>query len=50
MNKNHSVALVAGLAIGAFLGYEFATNLTAYPPYSWIGSYLAGSGGSASGS
>jgi ABC-type thiamin/hydroxymethylpyrimidine transport system permease subunit len=48
MSKHHAVAIVSGLALGAFLGYEFASNLTAYPPYSWIGSYLAGTGSSGS--
>jgi hypothetical protein len=42
MGKNHAVAIVAGLAVGAFIGYEFAAQLVNYPPYSWIGSYLAG--------
>lgn len=42
MSKHHSVAIVAGLAVGAFLGYEFATTLASYPPYSWIASYFAG--------
>jgi hypothetical protein len=43
MAKNHAVAIIAGLAVGAFLGYEFAAQLTNYPPYSWIGSYLSNS-------
>jgi hypothetical protein len=42
MAKHHAIAIVAGLAVGAFLGYEFATTLTAYPPYSWIARYLSG--------
>jgi hypothetical protein len=43
MGKSNAVAIIAGLAVGAFLGYEFATTLTAYPPYSWIGNYLQSS-------
>ena len=39
--RNHTVAILSGLALGAFIGYEFAGKLNAYPPYSWIANYLA---------
>lgn len=42
MGKHNAVAIVLGLAVGAFAGYEFAATLVNYPPYSWIGNYLVG--------
>lgn len=41
MNRNHTIAIVAGLAVGVFIGYEAGTTLNGYPPYSWIATYFA---------
>jgi hypothetical protein len=42
MGRNHVIAIIGGLAVGAFLGYEFAATLNGYPPYSWIANYYSG--------
>lgn len=39
MNRNHVIAIIGGLAVGAFLGYEFASSLMQYPPYSLISTF-----------
>jgi hypothetical protein len=41
MAKEHVIAIIGGLAVGAFLGYEFAATLNGYPPYSMIANYYA---------
>jgi hypothetical protein len=33
---NTTVAIVAGLAVGAFVGFSWAGTLQSYPPYSLI--------------
>ena len=50
MQKHHVIAIIGGLAIGAFLGYEFAATLNGYPPYSMIANYYAAQAQAASGS
>lgn len=39
MQRHHVIAIIGGLAVGAFIGYEFAATLNVYPPYSWIANY-----------
>jgi hypothetical protein len=39
MQRHHAIAIIGGLAVGAFLGYEFASTLMQYPPYNWIATY-----------
>jgi hypothetical protein len=46
MLKAHAAAIVAGLAVGAFIGYEWAASLTNTPPYSWINNWITGNSAS----
>jgi hypothetical protein len=39
MNKHHAIAIVAGLAVGAFIGYEASAKLATWPIYSSIWNY-----------
>lgn len=41
MDRNHAIAIIGGLALGAFIGYEFAATLNGYPPYSLIANYFS---------
>jgi hypothetical protein len=45
MQKNHIVAIISGLAVGAFIGYEFAAQLNGIPPYQWIANYYISKAG-----
>jgi hypothetical protein len=41
MGRNHAIAIIGGLALGAFIGYEFAATLNGYPPYTLIANYFS---------
>lgn len=44
MNKNTSIAIIAGLAVGAFVGYEsmsWGVTLSNTPPWSWVYTYVS---------
>jgi hypothetical protein len=42
MNTYHIAAIVGGLAVGLFLGYELSGKLQLVQPYRWLGIKILG--------